>query len=162
MDLLDDQLTQSLVSEWGYSDIRYASSMRRLESKKLDEAEKRMELGIDTVNDVRMEFGRIPHQTGDKPLKYFNAYFEEKGRMDAQQGMEEEGQVEEDTQATEAEEPAQGRIEDEEERGAVGVDRDREDSGDGEDTLKAMIAEVQKAFPGYEVDMEIVDNADSQ
>lgn len=161
MDMLDDQLTESLVSEWGYTDIRYASSMRRLESKKLEEAEKRMELGIDMVNDVRMEFGRIPHQTGDNPLKYFNAFFEEKGRMDAQQGMEEEGIDDEQTGETpvgdeEVEVDEAERFEGEEGRSnGSGTVEDV----DGEDTLKAMIGEVQKAFPGYDVEVSVEEDA---
>jgi len=54
-----------------------------------------------------MEFGRHPVELGDKPAAYYKSYWEEKGRMDAQQGMEEEGQELEDEERAEAGEQAQ-------------------------------------------------------
>jgi len=151
MDLMqnfDQQMTQWIQREWGFSNVQYVSSIERFDEDKLSVAKERQDLGIDDINDTRMEFGRHPVELGDKPAAYYKAYWEEKGRMDAQQGMEEEGQEIEDEETEETGAEAQRPDQESEE-----LDTDQDDDAD---TLKAlMVEEVKKAFPQYDVDVEI-------
>ena len=88
MDTMDNAINRGIVDSFGYSDIRYTSSVDRMEQEQLELAEQRQKLGIDEVNDTRLLFGRAPAEHGDKPIFFYESYYTELGRVEAQKAEE--------------------------------------------------------------------------
>ena len=88
MDLLDEAFTNGIVAEFGYSDIAYRSNAAHLrdQPEEMEAAKQRMELMLATPNEIRAEHGEPPLENGDLPLEYLKAFYQEKGRADANKG----------------------------------------------------------------------------
>lgn len=88
MAVIDRFINADIISEFGYDDVQYSSSVahKRDVMKELEEAEKRQELGIDVVNKTRARFGEPPIEVGDKPAAYFKQYWGESGKRDGSTG----------------------------------------------------------------------------
>ena len=103
LDFLDNAITQGVVRDFGHTDIKYTSrpDHNRDREDDLKNYREELELGLATVNEVRMQDGRDPAEWGDKPYAEFKTYHEEKGRaegggMGGEEGEEGEPELDED------------------------------------------------------------------
>lgn len=157
LSIFDDAMT-TIVQDFGHDDVAYSSNPEhsRDEEKRLENTKAKQEQGIWTVNDARVDWEMDPVEEGDKPLVYYNAYWEEKGRSDAQpepspeEGMEGEegmGGEQEDEQGDElADDGSQGGRDDLDE-----VD-DFDEVDEDEEVEKSIALQVVKAVVRWKRD----------
>lgn len=83
---IDRAVTEQIVWAFGHKDIKYVSlpASGRDEEKRLALAKQKMDLGIWTVNDARLAFGKEPDDSGDRSLTYFTEYQKALGMTEGQ------------------------------------------------------------------------------
>jgi len=89
--MLDRKITDHIVRSFGFDDIKYQSRSPHLrdDPKLLEIAKKKLDLGIWSVNDARLAFGKEPTDEGEHSFLFFQEYEKERGRTEGGGGMEE-------------------------------------------------------------------------
>jgi len=170
--LVDESVSRGIVADFGHADIKYQSlpDHNRDDPEKLGVLKTRQELGIDTPNDTRAEYGKEPTEWGEQPAPYFSKYFEFKGQADGSEGEEGEGEEgeegageefdddEEQFQDDEGDEKGEDKGKDKQSpfkgkgKGKPGDDKEQDDEGDedsGDEVEKALVSGFAKAVRQY-------------
>lgn len=82
----DEAATLGVVRSYGKRNIKYLTAPQhaRDEGKQLENTEKKMDIGLWDINDMRIEWGRPPTEDGERSLAEYKAYGEAKGRTQGQ------------------------------------------------------------------------------
>lgn len=82
--VIDEAVNYGIVRPFGYDDIAYKSEASHLrdEPKRLEAAEKKLNLGIWEVNDAKIEFGLEPTDIGENSLMYLQEFDKARGQAE--------------------------------------------------------------------------------
>jgi hypothetical protein len=128
---LDDSINRNIIAQFDYDDVQYSSDPAHLrdDEAELTLAEKRGNLGIWEINDIRAEFGQDPLDDGDISLPRWTEREKAKGQGEGGGGMEEG----EDAENTEGDDEGWGS-----EWDVSGGGDDDENTDDADDTDEPM------------------------